>query len=111
MNDETNDIEKLVLSGGLEVAGVDSDTGELLYTFTPKMKKINAQLYNDHLNFVNSEIMGLWEKGFVNVDLLLEEPIVKLTDKAFLDEELNKLTKQQRWSLDEIKRLLKSREV
>jgi len=111
MNDENNDIEKLVLSGGLEVAGVDSDTGELLYTFTPKMKKINVQLYNDHLTFVNSEIMGLWEKGFVNVDLLLEEPIVKLTDKAFLDEELNKLTKQQRWSLEEIKRLLKSREV
>lgn len=40
MSDETNDIEKLIMSGGLEVAGVDSETGELLYVFTPKMKKL-----------------------------------------------------------------------
>ncbi len=111
MNDETNDIEKLIMSGGLEVAGVDSETGELLYVFTPKMKKINKELYRDHLNFVNSEIMALWEKGFVNVDLMLDEPIVTLTEKALINDELSKLTKQQRWSLEEIKRLLKRREV
>ena len=33
-------INKLILDGGLEVAAVDSDSGELLYSFTPKIKEI-----------------------------------------------------------------------
>ena len=109
---ETNDvIEKLILAGAIEVAGVEDGTGELLYVFTSKMKDVNPLLYQDHLNFVNSEIMGLWEKGFVNVDLLSENPVVTLTQKAFIPDALDNLTKQQRWSLEEIKRVLKNREV
>ena len=110
MNKDSNEIEKLILAGGLQVAGVD-ENGELLYQFTPKMKDINKHLYEDHLNFVNSEIMKLWESGYVNIDLFAEEPIVTLTKKAFIPDALAKLTKQQRWSLEEIKRLLKRREV
>jgi len=105
--DTSETIEKLILAGAIEVAGVEEGTGELLYVFTPKMKEVSPALYHDHLNFVNSEIMELWEKGFVNVDLLSEDPIVTLTDKAFIPDALDSLTKQQRWSLDEIKRLLK----
>jgi hypothetical protein len=110
MNKDSNEIEQLILAGGLQVAGVD-ENGEFLYQFTPKMKEINKHLYEDHLNFVNSEIMKLWESGFVNIDLFAEEPIVTLTKKAFIPDALAKLTKQQRWSLEEIKRLLKKREV
>ncbi|NDB61065.1 hypothetical protein EB001_21880 [bacterium] len=110
MDKDSNEIEKLILSGGIQVAGVD-ENGELLYQFTPKMKEINQELYKEHLNFVNSEIMKLWEAGFVQMDLFAEEPIVTLTKKAFIPDALAKLTKQQRWSLEEIKRLLKRREV
>jgi hypothetical protein len=110
MENNNDEIEKLILAGGLQVAGVD-ENGELLYQFTPKMQQINQDLYKDHLNFVNSEIMKLWESGFVNIDLFAQEPIVTLTKKAFVPDALAKLTKQQRWSLEEIKRLLKSREV
>lgn len=107
MNKDNSDIDKLILNGALEVAGVDSSTGELLYTFTPKMKTVNKDLYEDHLNFVNSEIMKLWEMGYVNVDLMSTNPIVTLTSKALVPDELEKLTKQERWSLEEIKRVLK----
>lgn len=106
-NDE---IEKLILAGGLQVAGVD-EKGELLYQFTSKIEHINKDLYNDHLNFVNSEVMKLWETGFVNIDLFAKEPIVTLTPKAFLPDAISILTDQQKWSLEEIKRILKEQEI
>ena len=55
--------------------------------------------------------MTLWEKGYLKVDFLSEDPEVTLTDKAFIDQELKKLNSQELWSLEEIKRLLKKREV
>lgn len=110
MKKDSNEIEKLILAGGIQVAGVD-ETGEILYQFTPKIQQINKDLYDEHLNFVNSEVMKLWELGFVNIDLFAKEPIVTLTPKAFMPDAILTLNKQQRWSLDEIKRVLKEKEV
>jgi hypothetical protein len=110
-SEEEEIIEQLLLENALEVVGIDKTNGEFLYAFTPKIKEVMPDLYEDHLNFVNSEIMLLWEKGYLNVDFLAEDPSVTLTDKAFIDEELKKLNSQELWSLEEIKRLLKKREV
>ncbi len=99
-------INKLILDGGLEVASVDNDTGELLYSFTPKMKEIMPEIYQDHMHNVNSEIMNLWEKGFINMDLLQEDPLITLTLKALNKDEVKTLSKQERWSLFEVVRLL-----
>ena len=104
-------IDKLMLAGALEVAGVDSNTGEFLYVFTPKLKEVMPELYNQHLNHVNSEIMRLWEKGFVNVDLMSENPIVTLTEKSFDESALSLLSKEDRWGVEEIKRLLAAGEL
>ncbi len=110
-SEEEDIIDQLLLENALEVVGIDKTNGEFLYAFTPKIKEVMPDLYEDHLNFVNSEIMLLWEKGYLNVDFLVEDPSVTLTDKAFIDEELKKLSSQELWSLEEIKRLLKKREV
>jgi hypothetical protein len=110
-SEEEDIIDQLLLENALEVVGIDKTNGEFLYAFTPKIKEVMPDLYEDHLNFVNSEIMLLWEKGYLNVDFLAEDPSVTLTDKAFIDEELKKLNSQELWSLEEIKRLLKKREV
>jgi hypothetical protein len=110
-SEEEDIIDQLLLDNALEVVGIDKTNGEFLYAFTPKIKDVMPELYEDHLNFVNSEIMLLWEKGYLNVDFLAEDPSVTLTDKAFIDEELKKLNSQELWSLEEIKRLLKKREV
>lgn len=107
MSEEDNIIDNLVLSGGLEVCGVDADSGELLYSFTPKLKDLNPELFKEHLNHVNQEIMRLWEKGYVNVDFMEDDPVVTLSDKAFNNKEISQLTKAEQWSLLEIKRLLK----
>lgn len=104
-------IDYLILKGALQVAGVDSDTGEFLYTFTAKVKDIMPDLYNEHLNHVNSELMRLWERGFINIDFMSDNPIVTLAAKALDMEEISKLTKEEQWSIEEIKRLLKSQEL
>ena len=103
-------IDDLILEGGLEVAGVDPDSGEMLYSFTPKVKELMPELYEDHLNFVNAELMVLWEKGYVNIDFFKEDPLISLTNKANDPDEVAKLSKQERWSLQELKRVVKSQE-
>ena len=102
-------IERLILDGALEVAGVDSEDGSLLYSFTPKIKEIMPELYEDHLNSVNSEILSLWERGYVDMDFLAEEPIVTLTNKSFDPIEMSKLRKQDVWAIEELKRLTRKK--
>lgn len=104
-------IDDLILNGSLEVVGIDQETGQMLYSFTPKIKEISPELYTEHINHVNTEIMKLWEKGFLDIDLLAEEPIVTITQKAFDNEALKDLSKNDKWSLDEIKRLMKRPEL
>lgn len=105
-NKETNIIiEKLILDGGLEIVGID-ESGEPLYSFTPKLKILMPELYSEHLNSVNKEVMNLWEKGYVNIDLLSEDPIITMNEKSFIYEEILKLSKEEQWHLSEVKRLL-----
>lgn len=112
MDDMTNEIlDKLILEGAIEVAGIDKETGDFLYQFTGKLKEVYPALYEEHINHVNSELMRLWEKGFLNINISDENPIVTLTEKAFIKEELDKLSKDDRWGIEEIKRLYKSQEL
>lgn len=107
---EKDIIDKLILSGAMEVAGLDSTTGEFLYVFTPKLKEVSPELYHEHVNHVNGELMNLWEKGFLNIDFMSDSPIVTLTEKALNKEEISKLSKSEIWSIEEIKRLLAAKE-
>lgn len=111
MDKEKEIIDHLLLSGAMQICGVDEKTGEFLYQFTPKLKEVMPDLYREHLNSVNSEVMNLWESGFVNVDLLSDSPLVTLTEKAFDKDEISKLSKQDQWSLSEVKRVLLSKEL
>lgn len=110
--DETREIiDTLLLTGAMQVCGVDEKTGEFLYQFTPKLKEVMPDLYKEHLNFVNAEIMALWEKGFVTIDLMSDTPVVRLTDKAFDKKEISKLSKEDQYSIQEITRILTSTEL
>lgn len=111
MDESKQVIDDLLLSGAMQICGIDKNTGEFLYQFTPKLKDVMPDLYKEHLNHVNSEIMRLWEKGFVHMDLMLESPVVTLTDLAFDDKEISKLSKEDRWSIEEIKRILSTKEL
>lgn len=104
MDEEKRIIDNLLSNGALEYAGV-SDEGEILYNFTPMLKNIMPALYNEHLNHVNSELMNLWEKGFIEMDLMSNNPVVRLSPKAFSDD-WKDLSKDEKWSLKEIMRIL-----
>jgi hypothetical protein len=104
--DYTDIFDMLILNGAIEVIGLDPISGEFLYSMTEKMIEIMPEVYQEHLNQVNHQIMGLWEDGFVTVDLLDENPMVNLTDKAFIPEELSKMSIESLECLNEIKRVL-----
>lgn len=105
-NNEDELIKNLILQGALEVAGVDSSTGEFLYTITPKMKEVMPDMYEDHITTTNREILNLWEKGYLNIDFLSNEPIVTVSEKGKDKKQISKLSNQEIWALEEIKRLL-----
>jgi hypothetical protein len=102
--DET--IEALIITGAIEAVGTDTVTGQPMYKFNPTIQKIMPELYREHLSEVNRGIMTLWEKGFLDIDFLEEDPSVRLTDKAFDDVEIEKISREEQISLIEIKRLL-----
>jgi hypothetical protein len=105
-NEEDAFIDDLILAGALEIAGIDDRNGEFLYSITNKMKDLMPDLYEEHINHINEEIMKLWEKGFVNVDMMQSDPIVTVTRKAYDVVEVSKLSKDEIWSLEEIKRMM-----
>ena len=108
--DEMDDmsIESLIMGGIIEVAAIDPDTGEFLYTFTNKVKEKMPDLYKAHMQSVHGEIMYFWEKGFVNLtEWDSPNPIVSLTEKAFHNESLLALSVEKRAILEELKRILR----
>ena len=104
--DNPNIFDMLVLNGAIELAGVDPVSGEFLYSMTEKMIDIMPEVYEEHLNEVNKQIMFLWEEGFITIDLFDENPLVNITAKALDEKELVKLDLESLGYLNEIKRVL-----
>lgn len=101
-------IDNLILAGVVEVAALDSETGELLYSFTDKFKEMMPELYEIHINYIHNEVMYFWEKGLVHIDdVTSQNPVVSLTEKAFDENIVSQLSKSKQESLNEIKRILK----
>jgi hypothetical protein len=99
-------MEELILNGVVEVAGVDSETGEFLYNFTPKLREVMPELWNERLDFIHEEVMYFWELGFLDVgEMDTKNPIIFLTEMALDEEEISKLPTDKQESLREIKRL------
>ena len=104
--DEDKIFEDLILSGALEPAGIDIDTGEMLYNFTEKLKDINPQLHNEFSTYFSIEVSGLWENGFLDMDITQQNPSISLTPKALDPKEVAKLDKEKQYTLKEIIRIL-----
>lgn len=106
MSDSGDKIEELILSGALEVSGIDIDSGEMLYNFTDRLKDINPELFKDMSDYISTETMALWAEGFLDIDVTEINPMVKLTPKAFDDAEVDKLPKEKQYTLKEIIRII-----
>ena len=106
MSYEDEEIERLIISGALEPAGIDEETGEFLYNFTDKLAKVNPELHKDiSLHFYN-ETMYLWSHGFLDMDITSSNPIINLGPKAFDPQAVNLLEKNKRLVFEEISKVL-----
>jgi hypothetical protein len=106
-NREDQIIEDLILVGALEVIGLDLDSGEPVYNFTDRLKEFSPDLHDEMNNYFHSEMMFLWENGFVEMDMMQDDPVVKLTAKAFDQSELSKLDKDKQYTIKELKRVIR----
>lgn len=106
MNDPDKIIDNLILSGGLEFAGIDPETGEFLYRPTSILESIDPELTKEMSSYFLETTMKLWEKGFIDMDVTIEDPLVKLAEKAFSLEEISLLDKNERVVIKEIIRVL-----
>ena len=76
MDSASEMMDALILSGALEVAAIDSETGELVYAITDKMQEIYPELYEEVNNEIHRSIMSLWQKGFLLMDITARQPQV-----------------------------------
>ncbi len=106
---ENNDFENLILSGAIEPAGIDPDTGEMLYNFTDKLRNIHPVLYREVNNLFSQQVMTLWEKGMLDMDPTEANPFVRLTTKAFDNNLIKALDDETSYTLKEIKRTLNNK--
>lgn len=103
-------IEDLILNGVIEFAGIDSETGEMLYNFTNKLPEVMPDMMNERLEAMRQEMTFFLELGFLEVnDPEADNPIIFLSDKAFNEEEIAQLSPQKQKSLKEIKRIFEER--
>jgi hypothetical protein len=100
------EIDDLILSGALEPAGVDPESGEMLYNFTDKLKDVSPVLHREVNNAFNAHVMKLWELGMVSMDITDKNPLVQLTEKSFEPDLISQLNDEELYTLREIKRNL-----
>jgi hypothetical protein len=106
--DEDDAIEQLILSGALEVAGIDIDTGEAVYNFTEKLIQVSPELHTEVSTYFSNETMFLWQEGFLDMDITEKNPVVRLTQKALDEIEVANLNKDKQYTLKEIIRIISS---
>jgi len=99
---EDDAFEELLLSGAIEICGIDEKSGEMLFRFTDKLKDLDPRLYDKMTEFFHKELLALWEKGFISMDVTEKNPSISLTDKALNAIETESLTIDQRLHLEDI---------
>jgi hypothetical protein len=99
-------IETLILDGALEFSGIDSESGEILYNFTDKLKDIDPALYDDFQNYFIRHASYLWANGFISMNITDDNPIITLTEKSLDEDAVLMLEDDVKYSLKEIIRLL-----
>jgi hypothetical protein len=99
MGDEL--VEKLILDGAVEFAGLDKD-GQMLYNFTEKLEKLAPELFKLVLDTYQADIYALWELGFLSMNMDSSNPLVSATVLAYDERAVNDLPDYLRLTLSQI---------
>lgn len=103
MNEE--ELDGLILAGAVRPAGIDTETGEMLYEFTEKLLEVAPQIFNAVVDSHVQEMYYLWERGFVDMTITDDNPLIRITPKALDEEAVAELPPYMRSVLKEIIRL------
>ncbi len=95
-------IEHLILEGAVEIAGIDSETGEVLYSFTDRLEQIAPDIFNRIMEQYHNEILDLWAQGFLEMNITEKMPTVRLSERAFDEGAVSRLSRQQQLNLNQI---------
>ena len=98
-------MEELILQGAAAFSGMSKD-GEMLYEFTSKLKEVRPDIYQQVLKWQRSEIEILWALGFLQMDVMQENPLISLTEMAFDEEAVGSLSTDLSLALTDIIRAL-----
>lgn len=99
-------MEELILSGAVEVSGIDEESGEFLYSFTDKLAEVMPELFANKVAFIQEQLMFFYEAGMVDIqNPLSPNPIFALTELAFDPELIQGLPPEKRKALEEIKKI------
>jgi hypothetical protein len=82
MIDPKDIIDSLILSGALEVTAIDSESGQLVYAVTDKMEELAPEIYREINDQIHKDVMSLWQKNLLIVDIMSDKPEVCPTEMA-----------------------------
>ncbi len=104
MNDPYEFIDHLILNGALEPGSINED-GEIMFSFTEKLKEVDPELHQAIIDDLYRMVMLLWQKDFIDLDILSDDPRITPTPKAASGEEREDLSPLEIAFLNEILRL------
>jgi hypothetical protein len=99
-------IDDLISKGGLEFVGIDPESGEALYRPTDILGAIDPKLSKEMSVYFSEVTMKLWEKGFLDMDVTIADPLVTLAEKSFDSKAIGSLDKEEKIIIQEIIRVL-----
>jgi hypothetical protein len=94
--------EDLILKGAVEFSGIDSETGEMLYSFTDKLESVAPEIFEAYNEEFYRQIMYLWEKGFLDINISTQSPVVRLNPSSTDPERIKALHPMYRIVLSQI---------
>jgi hypothetical protein len=97
MEDEM--LEKLILQGYVEPAGIDVVTGEMLYSFTAAAKKDMPNLERQFEEEFHRNIMFFWQKGYLDMNVFEENPVIRINPVALDESVVASLSAEHRQAL------------
>ena len=106
MSLEPNSLDDLILRGAVEVDSLDED-GNFLYRLTENVNEVAPELVDKALDKFYDDVKALWIKGYIDMDISSDNPMITLTEKSLIPEEIEKLDRKLALSLSFIIKALR----
>jgi len=92
-------LDALILKGLVQVSSIDPETGEFLYEVTPELVEAMPWVGEETEKMFLELVDVLWIKGFISMNKMEENPVVRITEKALDPDEVSKLAYEERMTL------------